>query len=407
MNDSSQFIKIKKYFVENDNKIDILYTASIFRMKTPYKSGHKYYVGLINIVRGIYNLRKRTNKNVYLRLYIDKNMMYPFKHDHSIKSELEKKWIPLFKKMHKIKWIQLVTYYAPLFLEDNKIYHISTFGTIVRLLPIFENTLNKIDSIINVDIDSTEETIRMSNYMNDDAINNNVDFSYITFQNDTMRDRVVHYDIFKHYPIKYTIIMALCVFRTRFPISILNNFLKNFINFKEADSEFKIYIFETLKKMRKVDNLDINKLTLQDIIFYGCDEFFMNDYVFKYMLDQHYNITYTLIPNPLRLLSLLKHDYLTHQQQHIDFMMRHFSFKRYNQMLEIVYYVDRKNNPNQSFISLFKKIVLRLIKLIKTDLFLQDINELPNDEKQLLHKIINQYIEDNVTYIQFNQKLIL
>ena len=53
------YIKIKNFYRENDD-IDILYTSSVFRMNNPYKNTDQYYIGLINVIRGIYNLRKKT-----------------------------------------------------------------------------------------------------------------------------------------------------------------------------------------------------------------------------------------------------------------------------------------------------------------------------------------------------------
>ena len=404
----SPYIRIKTYFKDSGEIIDILYTSSVFRMDNPYKKTHAYYIGLVNIIKGIYDLRKHTNKNIILRLYIDKNMMYPNMHHQLIQDELIDTWIPLFKKMHKIKWIQLATYNAPLFLDKNKIYHISTFGTIIRLLPIFEqNTINNIKTIVNIDIDSTASLIIMSNDISEVVTKDNIDFSYMSFQHDTTRDRVKHYNIFKYYPIKHTAALGLCVFKTRLPISLLNEFLYNFINFKNANNEFKSYIITRIKEIKNIDEIDETQLTIQDLIFYGCDEFFLHDYIIKYMLDKQYLITYTLIPKPLRLLSLLKRDYLKHQQQHIDYMMKHLPFKRFNQMLAIIYNIDQKINPDQQFISLFKKIAVRLMQLIKTDLFIQDIDNLPQIERNVTHTVMKQYLEDNATYIQFNQKLIL
>ena len=110
--------------------------------------------------------------------------------------------------------------------------------------------------------------------MNEIANKEQVDFSYMSFQHDILRDRVKHYNIFKHYNIKYTVTLAMCIFKTRFPISILNDFLHKFVDLENAGDEFKSYILTRIKEIKgNSTEVQEDQLTMQDLIFYGCDEF--------------------------------------------------------------------------------------------------------------------------------------
>ena len=66
-------------------------------MKNPYKNTNKYYNGIVKIIDAIEKMREKTNFNICLRIYIDKNMLLLNKHDKLTKNELLNKWFPSFK----------------------------------------------------------------------------------------------------------------------------------------------------------------------------------------------------------------------------------------------------------------------------------------------------------------------
>jgi len=109
-------IQIEKYN-QIENRRKNLLSFVIFKMIGPYRSFDKYINYLKNLINNFYN--KAKNENFDMRIYFD----------NSCKNEIK-------SLIEKYKQVEFYKYnYQPLRIGE---FHNGTFGSIIRLLPIFD-----------------------------------------------------------------------------------------------------------------------------------------------------------------------------------------------------------------------------------------------------------------------------
>jgi hypothetical protein len=126
-------IQLTRQFVDPPGKYDIL-SVCLFRMKKSYKRPLLYTKGLEYTVK---NLRTYL-PNFYIRIYYDKSV----EHEQVIRG------------LRNNGIVQLVKYHHPWFADADG-YHPGTFGTIVRLFPLF-NKEGNVNIVLVGDIENNE-----------------------------------------------------------------------------------------------------------------------------------------------------------------------------------------------------------------------------------------------------------
>lgn len=126
--------QLKKHYVEPVGQYNIV-SVCAFKMKLGYKAMKAYVNGLRYLISHLNDYLP----NFYLRIY----------YDRSIESDSE--WEDVWLKMATSENVQPVEFCHPWFSDDG-IYHAGTFGTLVRLLPLFDSD-PKVKVIVISDID--------------------------------------------------------------------------------------------------------------------------------------------------------------------------------------------------------------------------------------------------------------
>jgi hypothetical protein len=237
-----------KYCIINKNSYNIninlknqyLLSTTFFYLEKSYKSTDRYIEGILKIIKFI-----DENDNYILRIYYDKSI---FKND---------KYTNLYKLIKLNKKVELYEYLCNNFIYS-KPFHIGTFGTLLRFLPLFEKSHYKIIYILDID-DSNYDFINL--YV-ESLIKSNKNFYFYDIE-----------DYGKKYDEKFnnkfgdTIIANIYVKDYRFELKIFTDFLDEISNSKEI---FKLIEFLN-KKTHSLNNYP------NDIIqTYGIDEYFLN-----------------------------------------------------------------------------------------------------------------------------------
>jgi hypothetical protein len=226
-------IEIEKYNkIDNKNRKMNLLSVSIFKMIGPYRPFDKYINFIKNLINNFYD--KLSEANFDIRIYFDNSCLNEIK--------------PLIQKY---KYIEFYKYnYQPLRIGE---FHNGTFGTIVRLLPIFNEEdyiydyiwVNDID-IYNLDFD----------LLKDFKINNKkfntVVYSFFCYKRPWINPK---------FSLSFPIITNL-----KLDIKLLLKFLEDIVNNKYKNVIEKILTYRNY--MYKYD---------YDVKFpYGMDEYFTN-----------------------------------------------------------------------------------------------------------------------------------
>ena len=240
---------MKEIELEKFNKIEIknrqknLMSFVIFKMIGPYRSFDKYINYLINLINKFYNIAK--NENFDMRVYFD----------NSCQNEIK----PLIEKYKQIEFYKFN--YQPLRIGE---FHNGTFGSIIRLLPIFDKEDSSYDYIWIDDIDIY-----------------NLDFNLMKIIKEKHLKTLIHsmfcYNrpwIKSNYVINFPLITNI-----KLDINILNNYLNNIVN-----NKYKDIIKEIIKYRSDKFKYDY------DIKFpYGMDEYFTNSIIYNDLTINQYN----------------------------------------------------------------------------------------------------------------------
>lgn len=116
----------------NRNKYDTCISTCMFKMKGPYRDFSIYTQSFDRWVN-------KVPKSSFVRLYIDNSVL----NDEKVLSYFDSKYNKL----------EIIHFEAKQFMNEDGIYHDGTFGSIVRLLPLYDKTL-KARYIFSSDLDT-------------------------------------------------------------------------------------------------------------------------------------------------------------------------------------------------------------------------------------------------------------
>lgn len=311
----NEIFKRKKYLV----------SLSIFKMIDGYRKFDIY----MNYIKRILNYFKNKKLIYDLRIYFD----------HSC----EKYIFNLINENKNISFIEFYKYnYQPLRIDE---FHNGTFGTLSRLLPIFEN---EYDYVWIDDIDINPENI--NNEQLEYMIKNNINtfysslFCYLKPWNN---------EKYGKYNLNFPLITNI-----KIPIEIFNRYINDIKNDKYKN------IVEKILEYRQ-DRYKYN----YDIKFpYGMDEYFTNNIIFNFLCSKK-----TFIKYDYDIARLLKKIYHTKKLDTKD----HEIIKSLLDLGETSYKNSDhkiKAEINNTFIKLFNKLEKnKIIKYLDTK---EDNNEI-------------------------------
>jgi hypothetical protein len=238
------YCSIKKI---NNNKINMntshkkyLLTTSFFYLENSYKSTYKYFNGLKKIIEFI-----NSNEEYYLRIYFDSSIF------------LNPKYKELYEILKLNNKIELFKYTCLEFIKTNP-FHIGTFGTLLRFLPLFEKS--DYDIIYITDIDDGS-------------------FDYVKFYIDKIseKNQKFFFNYIEGYGKRY-----LDEFNNKFSDTIIANiFVKDYRFDLKIFTEFLNLLTRSNKLFMKIENINnqfesFKKLNPQIKQTYGIDEYFLN-----------------------------------------------------------------------------------------------------------------------------------
>lgn len=225
------------------NNVKCLLSASLFYLKNSYKNVGRYINGLTQILRFL-----DKNKDFALRLYYDNSIFD------------NKEYTKMYKILKNNKNVDLVNYKCCKFTNDNNC-HVGTFGTLIRLLPMFDVS-DKYEYICIIDIDDPNYQYLKLLVNKISKINKNVfPFTFPDYSNRYL-------NLFDN-KFGNTIISNMIIKNYKFDIQLLYDFLDSLL--KDNNMYDKIHKINLLFFDNFIDN-DVLKT-------YGIDEYFINKYL--------------------------------------------------------------------------------------------------------------------------------
>ena len=274
----SKNLKLKKYYVEPLTKYNVVSTV-IFRLENNYKPMKIYVDQFLCMIENFVQIFDST---YYLRVYFDRSV-YIKTGNELIDREIDTIFVPLFRKLKNIPFVQLCRYDHRDF-KKNKIFHIGLFGTLIRFLPLFDCDENKlIKTVIISDIDVCKKYISLTQKCLKYTMTHKLKFFFRTSFCKFIAGR--HY-VAQNIANTWLRVMAGTVICDdyKFPVDILDDFFYK-IKFNIRD--------ENIDKFIKMDILNMHdyKTSSEDIFKYGIDEFFAM-YLLKDILAKHIKFGY-------------------------------------------------------------------------------------------------------------------
>lgn len=353
---------IIKELVQSNFETDKLVSCSLFRQLKVDKSPIKYYKWLKNLIKII----NKYFPEFVIRVYIDLSVI------HNTDGSIYDEGVKLLKELKRNSKVEVLVYRCSDFALNNY-YHDGTFGTFIRFLPMFEK--NKYKLVWSSDLDQTDIQLK-----NTRKWYNNFEKTKAKFWGYSFKCYISPWVLQDN---KFNIFAGWMMSKVKFQKKILTDFLNNIKKGKYNE------IINKISKNRRTSN----KTTLMP---YGIDEFFLNKYVYAYLMDHKIK---TFVINDINVSKMVTK--LLYSKQSICTKkqlenMRHLYFK----------YIDEKNEKKKilmfdklksDYILLSNKVLKNQKKLIKDNLNIdiRYFNNCPQQFLDNLHKIKSP----NLTYI--------
>jgi hypothetical protein len=230
-------------------------SVSLFKMYTGgYKNFNKYIIGLFNLVKTI----KNNYKQFIVRLFID----------NSIYNDVK-----LFNKIKKLK-VDIIIYSCPNYLLNNK-YHYGLFGTLVRFFPMFDFENNDANLVIIQDSDFIKKKLDELFIIINKLDLYNKYKNYYILKSSNISSIFDDHDVFyKNILNSYTVAPGFISINR-----IKNNVLIEYI--KSVKNNIFSYFYDQKNKINNKTNKFINTHNF----VYGVDEYFLNNHLIKYIID--------------------------------------------------------------------------------------------------------------------------
>jgi hypothetical protein len=329
----NKICKFIPLFEFNPNIKKNIISSCFFKMRTgSYKNFSKY-------INGITILHDHINNNYpefTLRLFIDL----------SIYNDLK-----IMNILKKLKKIEIVLYNCELFVK-NKIYHLGTFGMIVRYFVMFDFPNNDAKLSIIMDIDVTKDNVSflfthylmLKQYYTENEINKLYLFGngrpYHIRDNNDMKY------IYLNKYIKPYVISSKMIGIKHIPHSVIENYLHIMQSKKITFSTF----------FKQTDNIK-NNPKCDEYLCFGMDEYFINHVLLDFIIKNNLSVMFLININLQQTL------YYTYQNQN--------------------------QNKNQNLINKFNSYILFLTKNIENKYFKN------NNIKERINFINNIFYKDD------------
>ena len=324
----------------NPNIKKNIVSACFFKMrKGSYKNFNKYLNG-INI---LYDVINEQLPNFTLRLFIDMSIY----NDENI-----------MKMLNKLEKIEIVLYCCE-FYERNDVYHLGTFGTILRSFPLCDFPNNDSERVIIVDIDVIESNkynvlqsyIELIKNYSDKELNSLYLFGS---GNPYMVLNDKKYIIDNKYIKPYIIIDRIIGFK-KIPNKLIINFL---YNLKKTKQIFSTYYISKIDKLKKCD----------EYICFGIDEYLINDIIIPYLLRKKYSLLFLVICNIQSTI------FYFNKEVYINLKNKYYSYINF-----LIKNIDPK---------LFKSNNIKELIDFINNIFYKDNNVILQSELNEVHKLI-------------------
>ena len=352
--------KICKFVPLYDFNINIkknIISSCFFKMRKGYKDMLIYIEG----IKLLNNLIIKNLKDFTFRLFIDM----------SIYNDIE-----IMTMLNSLENIELVVYCCDRFVK-NDIYHLGTFGTLVRFFPLFNFDNNDAKIVIISDIDLKLNEIHTIYYHYHSLQKH---YSY----NEINKVYIYGFGLFNSiYDNKYIVpyIQASSIIGiNKIPGHIIENFLI------EMDISHITYTSFTISNEDKLTKCD-------DYLCFGIDEYFINNIMIHYLLKNNFSLLFLINYNIIRPL----YNYLINKKyiSYIKFLTKNIYInKDINKHIEFVnniFYNDIKTQLDKKNIIIFLKNIYKLLyncyKLKDFTIFSKDFIEL-------------SFLKSNIGYIR-------
>ena len=357
-------IVFEKQYKEPQKPYNIV-SVCAFVMKKGYKKNDIYSDGLRYTIENI----SKYLPDFFLRIYYDSSI------------EQDDKFFQVIKTAKKKKNIQLVKFHHPWFCDSNG-HHFGTFGTIVRLFPLFSNDEPNLKTIFVTDIDYNEGMLPFWRKTSDDFKKSKSQVHMFARECNHLNERVKN--IVKHLGLNISPFLNFFWSKVRFPSHMLDTFLKclhNETDMRKKDcQEIEIFSKTDFSKVKKANKMDKQK------VMYGIDEVCLLMMV-KYIKNNKIPHSYHTFPD---LLIPFRDAYaidskLVNTPEHKEIIMK---------MMKSYY--NNKQTPQQNFnvmyflLNTYDNYFFPLTGK-KLKMFLNLTNQVKNVYKTILYKNYQKY----------------
>jgi hypothetical protein len=323
-------------FIEPKDKYNIL-SVVLFCLKKSYKNQDKYFNGLKGIVENVHKIFP----TFYLRIYYDKSVITPTHEDENLNNYIKTKWLPLFERMKKLPFIQLMEYDHPDFRQDT-LYHTGLFGHIVRFIPLFNYPFEHSNNVITMDIDLSPEIIKRTKKIYDDFMKSKSQFFY---RFSSCSSRCLQLSKVNKKYVNFIIPNAWDIMiKNKFDYSIFDQFVNQIKNPKVVVNDL-VYdlVISFYKSLRQGNIQEGHHDDITEKFPYGMDEVF-TAYLFNYFVKRKMNCSYTETTNMGYLL--------------YDLSLKSYSLSNFNKDQNMIYmmkyimgkYYDSKKSLSENYI---------------------------------------------------------
>ena len=300
-----------------------LISCSAFISKTAYKDTIIYLNGL----KELCNNFKLIHKNCVLRIYHDRSIIEEIHEKKNINQEVKNHWKPFFESIvnNKKKNIQLILYEFKQFQYKSGI-HIGTFGSMARMLPLFENDKKvNLVNIVDIDLEINHNMIKIiKEVMNNWKKYGNFFWESVLcyFTNPWTNVGGINRKIYVR--IRNGTILT----DVKFPKKILKDFLTCVLNTCPDIKKYKKQL-EDKNKFTSIKSFNKYKTTSSKKFFYGLDEFFTNKYLLTFLIKNKIKFSTYVKGDFFRTLNRLNHitdNYTKYTKNQEKMIRKYFKF---------------------------------------------------------------------------------
>ena len=266
-NSLCRFVPLYDFDVNNKKNV---VSACFFKMES---GGYKDFSRYVNGIKLLDKLIKDKLIGFNLRLFIDLSVY----EDNN-----------LMELLKKIENIEIVVYCCELFAKHDK-YHLGTFGTILRIFPMFDFPNNDTNVVIMSDIDIKPEETKDVFFHYQQLIDNysmkQLSNIYLYGKGRSIKsdDMVRNFILEDKYIRPYITFPKFIGFR-KIPGYVLENFFKHVAKTKKIYSTYTISDEDRIKKCEKY-------------ICFGIDEYFSNNILLPFLLKKKLPILFLVSHN--------------------------------------------------------------------------------------------------------------